>query len=74
MEEPKVHIGHVMLWEFKKKKKTPQKQQRKFMVFMAYVSLLTTKFETGFYSFILAIQHWVINRDQDAHQTSIKML
>ena len=43
-----------MLWEFKNKK-TQQKQLRKFAEFMPKVLLLTTKFETGFQSFILVI-------------------
>ena len=42
MEELKVLIRHVMLWEFKNKK-TQQKQLRKFIVFMAKVSLLKAK-------------------------------
>ena len=51
-----------------------QKQLRKFVVFMAKVSLLTKKFETGFQNFVLALCHWEMNPDQDAHLTLIKML
>ena len=41
---------------------------------MAKVSLLATKSETGLQSFIFMIHHKEMNPDQDAHQTSIKML
>ena len=50
-----------------------QKQLRKFLVFMAKVSLLTAKSETGFQDFILTIPHLEMNPDHDAHQTPIKM-
>ena len=50
------------------------KQQRKLVVFMAKVSLLTTKSQTGFQNFIMAIRHKEVNPDQDAHLTSIKKL
>ena len=45
MEELKVH---EILWEFKNKKK--RYRNRKFLVFIAKVSLLTAKFETSFQS------------------------
>ena len=73
MEELKVHIWHVMVWEFKNNKNAAETAW-KFVVFIAYVSLLTTKLETGFQSFILVICHWEMNPDQDTHLTSIKML
>ena len=41
---------------------------------MDKVWLLITQSETGFQSFVLAICHWEMNPDQDADQTSIKML
>ena len=41
-----------------------QKQSRKFLVLMAKVSLLTTKSETGFQNFILAVRHWEMNPNQ----------
>ena len=41
---------------------------------LAKVLLLTAKLETGFQSFVLEIRHWLVNLDQDAHQTSIKLL
>ena len=39
---------------------------------MAKVSLLTSNPKTSFQNFILAICHWEMNPDQDAHQTLIK--
>ena len=38
------------------------------------VSLLTTESEPGFESSVLAIRNWEMNPDQDAYQSSIKML
>ena len=56
MEELKVHIQCVILWE-SKNNKIQMKQKRIFIVFMAKVSLLTTKSEIGFHSFVLVIRH-----------------
>ena len=55
-----MHIRHVM-WEFKKNNSAID-AAREF-VFIAKVSLLTAKFETGLQSFVLAIRHWEINPD-----------
>ena len=54
--------------------KMPQKQLRKFRVFIANVSLLTVKSETGFQSFILAMHHREMNPGQDAHQDALREL
>ena len=51
-----------------------QKQQRNLVVFIAKVSFLSAKSETGFQSFILAICHKERNLNREAHQTLIKML
>ena len=52
-----------MLWKFKNKNTT---ETENFFYFIAKVSLLTTKTETGFQSFILAIYHWEINPDHSS--------
>ena len=52
MEEPKVYIQNVMLWEFTNNKNTTE-----IVVFMAKVSLLIAKSKTDFQSFSLAIHH-----------------
>ena len=41
---------------------------------MATVSLLATKSETGFQSFVPTIHHWEINPDMEVHQNLMKML
>ena len=41
---------------------------------MTKVWLLIYKSETVFQNYVLVIRHWEINPDQDAHQTSIKIL
>ena len=41
---------------------------------MAKLSLLIPKFEIGFPSIILVIQGWEMNKDKNAHHTSIKIL
>ena len=73
MDELKVLIQYVMLRKFNNNKNTSE-TAGKFLVFMSKVSLLTTKSENGFQSFILTIQHRDENLDQDAHKTSIKMI
>ena len=73
MGELKVHIQYAILWEFKNNKNTTE-TAKKISSVMAKVPLLTTKSETGFQSFILVIHHKEMNPDQDAHQSSIKML
>ena len=40
---------------------------------MAKVLLLTAKSKTGFQSFVLAIRHWEMNPEQEAHLTPIKI-
>ena len=66
MEELKVNIRYVILWEFDKNKEVK--------IFMDKVSLQTTKSENGFESFVLALYHGEINPVHDTQQTSIKML
>ena len=73
MKELRVHIQHVRLREFKNNKNAT-KTEKKILVFMGKVLLLTTKFETGFQSCVLAIFHRDMKPDQNAHQTSTKML
>ena len=71
MEELKVHIRHVMLWEFKNNKNATETAQN-ICKFIPKVSLLTTTSETGFQSFVLAICLRDMNPVQDIHQTTIK--
>ena len=47
IKEPKVHIRHVMLWVFNKKKKAQPKQLRKWALFIEKMTLLTAKSKTG---------------------------
>ena len=47
MEEVKVKIRHVILWEFKNRENAI-KTAEKFVVFLTKVSLLTAKSEIGF--------------------------
>ena len=61
----------VMLREFKNDKNVTQ---RKFLVFMANVSLQTAKSEIGFQSFLPVTCYWEMNPDLDSHQTSIEIL
>ena len=48
----------------------PLKQLSKFLVSMAK-KLHTAKSQTGSQSFILALCHWEINPDQDAHSSDL---
>ena len=69
----KINLKEHILWEFKNNKNTTE-MPRKFLVFIAKVSLLIAKSKIGFQSFIQAIYYWEMNPDQDPHQTLIKML
>ena len=60
-----------MSWEFKNNKNATE-TAKKIIVFIVKVLLLTSKFETGFQSFIVAINQWEIKPDQEAHQTFIR--
>ena len=56
MEELKIHIPHVMLWEVKNDKNTTETTKKISSVYDQGV-LLTAKSETGFQSFVLVIRH-----------------
>ena len=60
MEELKLHIHLLMLWEFNNSKNITG-PAKKFSSFMNTVSLLT-----DFQSFMQAIRHWERNPNQDA--------
>ena len=66
-----MHIQYVMLREFKNNKNSTE---TKFLMFMNNVLLLTAKVKTGFQSFVPVIRYWMLNLDQNAHQTLLKIL
>ena len=75
MEGLKIHIRYVMLCCGRLRiTKMLQKQLRKYEVFIAKMSLLTSKSKTSFQSFVLLIRHLEMKPDCDIYQTLIKML
>ena len=61
MEELKVHIWHITLWEYNKTwecNKTTTETPKKICYIYGQGVITNTKSETGIQNFVLAVRHW----------------
>ena len=71
--EMKVHIQHIILWEFDNDKNFTE-TTKKFSSLYDQSDITDSKLQNCFHNWFLARRHWEMNPGQDARQTLIRML